>query len=135
MSADEASYKREIEVFFNEKYKHCQPAILNNCALCLIKPHILQANLAGKVIDKILDEGFEISAMQSFFLDRATAEEFFELYKGVLPDFSAMIDQIVSGPCIALEVRQDNVVQGFKSLCGCYDPAVGASKGERSTIR
>ena len=30
--------------------------------------------------------------MQTFFLDRQTAEEFFELYKGVIPDYSLMID-------------------------------------------
>ena len=92
-------------MFYNERYRYCQPAILNNCSLCLIKPHILQANQAGKIIDRILEEGFEISAMQTFFLDRATAEEFLELYKGVVPDYSAMIDQMVSGPCIALEIR------------------------------
>ena len=43
-------------------------------------------------MDRILEEGFEISAMQTFFLDRATAEEFFDLYKGVVPDYAAMID-------------------------------------------
>ncbi len=47
----------------------------------------MQAGYAGKIIDRVLEEGFEISAMQTFFLDRATAEEFFELYKGVLPEF------------------------------------------------
>jgi nucleoside-diphosphate kinase len=73
--------------------------------------------------------------MQSFHLDRATAEEFFELYKGVLPDYIPMIDQIISGPCIALEVRQENVVPSFKKLVGAYDPTVGASKGEKDTIR
>ena len=73
--------------------------------------------------------------MQTFFLDRATAEEFFELYKGVLPDYQVMIDQMVSGPCLAVEVRQDNVVQGLKAVCGSYDPAIGLQKGEKNTIR
>jgi nucleoside-diphosphate kinase len=69
-----------------------------------------------------MEEGFEISALQTFFLDRATSEEFFELYKGVLPEYSFLIDQMVSGPCIALEVRQENIVSLFKQLCGAYDP-------------
>jgi nucleoside-diphosphate kinase len=34
-----------------------------------------------------------------------------------------------------MEIRQDNVIQGFKSLCGCYDPAVGKRKNENNTIR
>eukprot|EP00347_Sterkiella_histriomuscorum_P017719 403348257 len=135
IASDSQRYKAEMDIFFNEKYKHCQPAILNNCSLLLIKPHCVQSGQAGKIIDRILEEGFEISAMQTFFLDRATAEEFFELYKGVVPDYSQVIDQMVSGPTIALEVRQDNVVQGLKAVCGCYDPLIGLQKNEQNTIR
>jgi nucleoside-diphosphate kinase len=39
-----------------------------------------------------LEEGFEISAMQTFFLERLEAEEFFELYKGIHPEYNSMID-------------------------------------------
>lgn len=60
---------------------------------------------AGKIIDIILSEGFEISAMEMFALDKPTAEEFFEVYRGVLPEFVALIDHMTTGPCIVLEVR------------------------------
>lgn len=43
-------------------------------------------------MDRILDEGFEISAIQSQYLERNHAEEFLDLYKVVLPDFSESID-------------------------------------------
>ena len=43
--------------------------------------------------------------MQMFYLDRATSEEFFEVYKGVLPEFQAMAEHLTVGPCIALEIR------------------------------
>lgn len=43
--------------------------------------------------------------MQMFTLDRPTAEEFFEVYKGVLPEFTGMVEHMTSGPCIALEIR------------------------------
>jgi nucleoside-diphosphate kinase len=45
-------------------------AMLNNCTLCLIKPHAIESGFAGHIIDRILEEGFEISAMASYFLDR-----------------------------------------------------------------
>jgi nucleoside-diphosphate kinase len=80
-------------------------AFFNNCTNCVIKPHAVQAGYAGKIIDIILEEGFEISAMEMFILDKPTAEEFFEVYKGVLPEFVAMIDHMTTGPCIALEIR------------------------------
>ena len=34
----------------------------------------------GTIIDLILNEGFEISALQMFYLDRPTSEEFYEVY-------------------------------------------------------
>jgi nucleoside-diphosphate kinase len=47
---------------------------------------------AGLIVDRILEEGFEISAMQSQFLERIHAEEFLDLYRVVLPDFAESID-------------------------------------------
>jgi nucleoside-diphosphate kinase len=52
--------------------------------------------------------------MEMFYLDKPTAEEFFEVYKGVLPEFIPLVDHMTSGPCIVLEVRQENVVQTFR---------------------
>jgi nucleoside-diphosphate kinase len=59
-----------------------------------------------------------------FSLDRPTAEEFFEIYKGVLPEFASMIEEMTIGPCIVLEVRQENAVQSFRNLCGPMDPEI-----------
>jgi nucleoside-diphosphate kinase len=53
----------------------------------------------------ILSEGFEISAMEMFYLDRPTIEEFYDVYKGVLPEYVPLIEHISSGPSIVLEVR------------------------------
>ena len=55
-------------------------ALFSNCTCAVIKPHAIQAGYAGQIIDTILSEGFEISAMQMFHLDRPTAEEFLEIY-------------------------------------------------------
>lgn len=44
--------------------------------------------------------------MEMFYLDKATAEEFFELYKGMFHEYSHMIDHVSSGgPIIVLEIR------------------------------
>ena len=82
------------------------PAAFNNCTCCIIKPHLIAEKKVGQVLDLILSEGFEISALQMFWLDRQTAEEFLEVYKGVIPDFTQIAHELTSGPCIALEVRQ-----------------------------
>jgi nucleoside-diphosphate kinase len=96
------SAKREGDFFFGQMRT---TAFFNNCTCCVIKPHAVANGDAGKIIDIILEEGFEISAMEMFSLDKPTAEEFFEIYKGVLPEFVAMIENMIVGPCIVLEVR------------------------------
>lgn len=100
-SASDFSYEQPL--FFSPEFT--PTAAFNNCTCVIIKPHIVHDGLAGQLIDLILQEGFEISSMEMFTLDRPTAEEFFEVYKGVLPEFVGMIEHMTSGPCIVMEVR------------------------------
>ncbi|OMJ91988.1 hypothetical protein SteCoe_5304 [Stentor coeruleus] len=123
------SASRELNFFFSLPNS---PAVLNNCTCCIIKPHAIYQ--AGKIINMILEEGFEISAMMMVHLDKPTAEEFFEVYKGVLPEFTAMVDHMTSGPCIAMEIRQENVVNAFRQVSGPLDPEV-AKHLRSNTIR
>ncbi|CAG9327550.1 NME7_4 [Blepharisma stoltei] len=114
-----ASANREINFFFSIP---SNTAALNNCTCCVIKPHAIQN--AGKIIDMILSEGFEISALKMIHLDKPSAEEFLDVYKNILPEFVSLVDQLISGPCICLEIRQENVVQSFRDLCGPLDPEI-----------
>ena len=50
--------------------------------------------------------GFELSGLQMFHINKSTACEFFELYKGVMPEFNSMTDYVATGgPIIACEIR------------------------------
>ena len=53
----------------------------------------------------ILQAGFEISAMELFNMSRPVIEEFYDVYKGVLPEYLPLIENMSSGPVIALEIR------------------------------
>jgi len=109
-------------------------AIFNNSTLCLIKPHTIQEGVAGQIIDMILAEGFEISAMEMFYLTRPVIEEFYDVYKGVLPEYLPLIEHLSNGPCIAMEIRQENAVDAFRQLCGPHDPEI-AKHLRPNTIR
>merc|ERR1712241_1412697 len=77
---------------------------------------------AGKIISSIQNDGFEISAAQTFHLSRPEAEELLEGYKGVLPYYSDLVEVMTSGPCLAMELRcEKDVVERFRTLCGPYD--------------
>lgn len=124
--------KAEMDLFFSGAMK--PTAMFSNCTCCVIKPHAVNAGHAGAIIDTILEEGFEISSMQMFHLDKPTAEEFLEIYSGVLPEFVPMVEQMTTGPCIVMEIRQENAVQAFRELCGPMDPEI-AKNLRPNTIR
>ena len=62
--------------------------------------------------------------MEIFYLDKNSAEEFFDVYKGVLPEYGKIIDDVTNGPVVALEVRQDDVVNKIRALVGPHDPEI-----------
>lgn len=42
----------------------------------------------------------------------------------MLPEFTAIAKQMTTGPCIVMEVRQENAVTSFRELCGPMDPEI-----------
>jgi len=99
-------------------------AQFDNCTVCVIRPHSIMSGAAGAIIDSILKAGFEISAMQMFNLDRTSAEEFLEVYKGVVAEFNSLCDGLTTGASLALEIRGQNVVESFRDFAGPVDPEV-----------
>ena len=77
-SDSEASVKRECALVFN-KIRH-EPSLIN-CSCLVYKPHTIKDGNAGKIIDIILFEGFEIYSMLMFNIDKIQAEEFFQVFK------------------------------------------------------
>merc|ERR1719146_582120 len=112
------SARSELEFFFEKKFP--STAIFNNCTCAVIRPHAIKQS--GDIIDRMLQEGFEISALEMSCLSTVAAEEFLEVYKGVLPEYHDIVKQMCSGPVIAMEVRQENAVDAFRALVGPHDP-------------
>jgi nucleoside-diphosphate kinase len=106
-------------------------AVLDNCTCCIIKPHWFYERTAGQIIDLILNNGFEISGIGTFSLKQKECEEFFEYSWSKYPAYKQMLQQMTSGPWIALELRKDNAVEDFWELAGDYDP----NSAHGSTIR
>ena len=117
-----ASADRELNFFFNQPGRFPVTARFNNCTLCVIKPHVVKAGVAGAIVDSIVEEGFEVSAAEMFNLTRVNAAEFLEVYKGVLPEYNLMVEEMSNGPCIALEVRSEHAVQAMREVMGPHDP-------------
>ena len=109
-------------------------ATLDNCTCCVIRPHIVKERKVGAVVSDITSRGFTISAMQMVRLDKTASAEFLGVYKGVLPDYVDLVDEMSSGPCIAMEVKkgsrsssideEDDIVEEFRMACGPWDHSV-----------
>lgn len=121
-----ATAARELELFFPSSGGRgpANTATYTHCTCCIIKPHAIKEGLIGKIIRAIMDGGFEISALQMFYMDRANAEEFYAIYKGVVAEYSEMVVELCSGPCIALEIRQIDPEKPFRDYCGPSDPEI-----------
>lgn len=77
---------------------------------------------AGEIIIRILECGFEISAIAMHSLERPNAEEFFEVYRGIVQEYAAMVTEISSGPCVAMEIRSVDAPRSFREFVGPADP-------------
>lgn len=99
-------------------------ACYSDCTCCIIKPHAILDGVAGDIITKILECGFDISAIIMLSLERANAEEFYEVYKGVVQEYPMMVTELSTGPCIAMEIRAQDAPKTFREFVGPSDPEV-----------
>jgi len=119
------SAARELEFFFPSTGAGRQDTSqLSDCTCCVIKPHAVKAGLAGKIISAIQEAGFEISMVEMFHMEKADAEEFHEVYKGVVQEYGSMVGELTSGPCIAMEIRAADAVNKFREAVGPTDPEI-----------
>ncbi|XP_071543667.1 nucleoside diphosphate kinase homolog 7 isoform X6 [Panulirus ornatus] len=131
-SDSEISATREIEFFFpsskmNDVLVPQTTARLANNTCCIIKPHAVAAGKMGSILKAIKDEGYDISALQMFRMDKVQAEEFLEVYKGVVSEYPGMVQQLLSGPAVALEITSIHGTETplkFREFVGPADPAV-----------
>ncbi|XP_056133469.1 nucleoside diphosphate kinase 7 isoform X2 [Lampris incognitus] len=121
-----AAAARELEFFFPSTMCHgpSNTATCADCTCCIIKPHAISEGMTGKILNSIFAAGFEISALQMFSMDRANAEEFHEVYKGVMTEYPSMVSELCSGPCMALEIRGKDSPKTFREFCGPADPEI-----------
>lgn len=122
------SASREIAAFFpsgRQSLPNCVQG--TGCTCCLIKPHAIKAGMAGKIIGAIQEAGFTINTIQMFNIEKANVEEFYEVYKGVVHEYPQMVNELCSGPVIAMEItgKDANIIaECFRETAGPADPEI-----------
>ena len=96
----------------------------------IIKPDAVRARVAGKIIQRIEDEGFQIRAMRLVNLSKRDAEGFYAVHRE-RPFFSSLTTFMSSGPAIVLALEAPDAIKKWRTLMGATDPA----KADASTLR
>ncbi|CAF0792128.1 unnamed protein product [Brachionus calyciflorus] len=99
-------------------------AVYNDTTCCIIKPHLVASGMAGAAIYEIQRAGYDISAIMALNFSKPNAEEFLEVYKGVLQEYPEMVEELVNGTCFALEVKSQGSQGTFRDFCGPHDPEI-----------
>jgi len=93
--------------------------------LAIMKPDAVAAGHSGKIIDRILQEGFAIRAMKLVRLSLAEAEGFYAVHRE-RPFFGELTQFMSSGPCIPLVLERDGAVNAWREVIGATNPAQAA---------
>jgi nucleoside-diphosphate kinase len=96
----------------------------------IIKPDAVRARHAGRIIQRIEDEGFQIRAMRLVHLTKREAEGFYAVHRE-RPFFSSLTEFMSSGPAIVMALAAPDAIKKWRTLMGATDPA----KAEASTLR
>ena len=88
----------------------------------IIKPDACSRGIAGKVLVKIEENGFQVSAMKKLWMTKKQAEGFYAVHRGK-PFFGSLTDFMSSGPCIVLVLQKENAITVWRKLMGATNPA------------
>ena len=98
--------------------------------LAIIKPDAVQRRLAGRIIQRIDEGGFQIRAMRRVHLTRPQAEGFYAVHRE-RPFFASLTEFMSSGPVIALVLEAQDAIKKWRTLMGATDPG----KADAGTLR
>ena len=91
----------------------------------IIKPDVVAAKNAGKVVSMIESNGFDILRMSKKSWTKADAEQFYAIHKE-RPFFGELVEFMTSGPVIMMFLEKDGAVVAWRDLMGATNPAEAA---------
>jgi nucleoside-diphosphate kinase len=110
--------------------KEVQEPVMIEKTLAIIKPDAVKKNVIGKIISRIEDEGFKITAMRLAKLTKDEAKGFYIVHKDK-SFYGGLTDYMSSGPVVLMRLERENAITHWRKVMGATDPA----KAEPGTIR
>jgi nucleoside-diphosphate kinase len=98
--------------------------------LCIIKPDAVERRVQGAILQRLLEEGFQVLGMRQARLSRLQAEGFYAVHRE-RPFFDELCTFMSRGPVVLLALQRDDAVQHLRKVIGATDPA----KADAGTVR
>lgn len=108
----------------------------------IIKPDAFAAGNAGKILDRIYKEGFNVAGLKKLYLSKVEAEGFYYVHSE-RPFFDELTDFMSSGPCVVMVLEAEGGIKKWRDLMGATNPTeavqgtlrkeFGSSVGENAT--
>lgn len=98
--------------------------------LAIIKPDAVERRLAGRILHRIEEEGFQIRAIRRLHLSKRQAEGFYAVHRE-RPFFKGLTEFMASGPAIVAVLEAPEAIKKWRTLMGATDPA----RADAGTLR
>ena len=98
--------------------------------LCIIKPDAVEKRSAGAILQRLLDEGFQVLGLRQVLLSEREAQGFYAVHRE-RPFYADLCSFMTRSPVIVLALERDNAVLHLRNVIGATDPA----KADANTIR
>ena len=103
---------------------------MSNQTFGIIKPDAVAAKHTGSIVQRILDNGFQIRGLKLIHMTRKEAEGFYAVHRE-RPFFAGLTEFMSSAPCVVMALEKEGAVKAWRDLMGATDPA----KADEGTLR
>jgi nucleoside-diphosphate kinase len=93
--------------------------------LVLVKPDGVERGLTGEILRRIEAKGYQVADLKMLTPTRDLLVAHYAEHEGK-PFFEPLVEFMASGPVVAIRLRGQRVVEGFRSLAGTTDPTTAA---------
>lgn len=89
----------------------------------MIKPDGVERGIIGEIISRIEKKGFAIKQAKLFEPSKDLVQKHYQEHREK-PFFNELIDYILTGPVMAMEVQGEDVVEVMRLMIGDKDPKI-----------
>jgi len=93
--------------------------------LVLVKPDGVERGLTGEILRRIEAKGYQVADLKMLTPSRELLVAHYAEHEGK-PFFEPLVEFMASGPVVAIRLRGQRVIDGFRSLAGTTDPTTAA---------